>query len=432
MIKHFGSFWFTDNIWALLPECSVNGDELIPFNGEIDTSHVTEEQLRQVEYLIIGIALYEPQLKGNYTSWINNSLKYCKESNMFPNLKSVYILYESAKIDFSKLIDYYPIHGGRTRYFLLRSDKTEEKAIGLEPKKWIDHNNKKAIFMLGDITNRLHKFPLLYKFHNENKLDYLDYSLTYILNDNNAEGSHQFQSHNYNILIELLNKIYDLDLNVDSMKSLYYEFARKLPGDKFGEMAAKQLQAFDLANYVFPPAWNDTSLVINPETWWRHPITEENRYPEDAMIFPMTEKTWKPIATKKPFISISVNDVFDRTLESLGFRTFRKYTKHPELIDIPVGYTDPNAVEKYLTITYERVVSFIDNLEENKHQIWDDVEYNHAHWHKVLEREWDLLIQHCLPLKHVPREKILRAFIVCYPNDINLKESYQNPLTFGF
>lgn len=430
MSRYFRSIWFTDNIWTLLPECSVSGDDLTPFCGEIDSQDFPKSKLDQIEYLIIGIALYEPQLRGDYTSWVENSLKYCKESNIFPNLKSVYVLYESARIDFSKLSDYYPIHGGRTRYFLLRSDGTEEKAIGLESNRWIDHNNKKALFMLGDITNRLHKFPLLYKFHTENKLDYLDYSLNYVLNENVHEVADQFQPDNYNIVIEILNRIFDLDLTIDSMRELYYKFAKSLPGDQFGEMARKYILAFDLANYVFPPSWSNASLIINPETWWRHPVAEENRYPEDAMIFPVTEKTWKPIATKKPFIGISVNDVFDRTLESLGFRTFRKYTKHPDLIDMPIGYADPILLEKYLTITYERVTSFVDDSEANKHDIWEDIEYNHRHWKLVLEREWDLLYQHCPPLKQISREKILRSFVVPYLSTINTDT--QNPLTFGY
>lgn len=430
MSRYFRSIWFTDNIWTLLPECSVSGDDLTPFCGEIDSQDFPKSKLDQIEYLIIGIALYEPQLRGDYTSWVENSLKYCKESNIFPNLKSVYVLYESAKIDFYKLTDCYPVHGGRTRFFLLRSDGTEEKAIGLESTSWIDHNNKKAMFMLGDITNRLHKFPLLYKFHVENKLEYLDYSLNYALNED-VMGN-QFMLDNYDLVIQMLNRIYDLNLDINSMRDLYFKFARTLPGDQFSELAKKKIQAFDIANYVFPPGWNDASLIINPETWWRHPVAEENRYPEDAMIFPVTEKTWKPIATKKPFIGISVNDVFDRTLESFGFRTFRKYTKHPELIDIPIGYADAVLLEKYLTIAYERVTSFIDNLEENKYDIWEDVQYNHERWKQVLEREWDLLYQHCPPLKHVPREKILRAFIVCYPSEINTEASNQNPLTFGY
>ena len=432
MTRYFKSVWFTDTIWTLLIECSAPADELSPFNGEIDSKEFPRSGLDNIEHLIIGICLYEPQTCSNYTTWINETLKYCTESNMFPNLKSVYVLYDNPNINVSKLIHYYPIQGGRTRYFLLRSDGTEEKAVGLEPKNWIDEScqNGKAVFMLGDITNRQHKFPLLYKFYSNNKLDYLEYSLTYVLNQQNHQVGQQFKIENYDILIEVLNDIYRLNLNLESIQSLYNEFARELPGDKFSEMAHQRRQSFDLANYVFPPAWNDAGLIINPETWWRHPVAEEYRYPEDAMIFSVTEKTWKPIATKRPFIGISVNDVFDKTLESLGFRTFRKYTNHPDLIDIPIGFCDPEAIDKYLNITYERIISFIDNMHTNKHDIWEDIQYNHQRWQTVLEREWDLLYQHCPPLKHVPKEKILRLFVVPYPTTIG--HDTQNPLTFGY
>lgn len=418
------SIWFHDNIWALVSECSKPAEDLTYFRGHIDTP-IDKSILNKIEYLVIGFALYEPQVSGDHTAWIEDCLKYCKESNMFPNLKSVHILYESARINFSKLTDYYPIYGSRVRYFLLRSDGTEEKSIGIDySKRWIDHKHKNAVWMIGDITNRPHKFPLLYKFFIENHLDYLDYSLTYVLNENQPD---QFQEEMYHRLIEYMNGLYDLNLDLDSMKQLYFKFTKTFDGDQFGELARKMINSFDLANYVFPPQYNDAGLIINPETWWRHPA--QGVYPEDDLIFPVTEKTWKPIAVKKPFIGISVNDTFERTLESLGFRTFRKYTKHPELVNFGGGY-EVSEIEKYIKVAYERITSFLDCCDDYHQEIWSDIEHNHNQWKIVLEREWDILFQGCPPLKHVPKEKILRLFVVPYPTHINIDT--QNPLTFGF
>jgi hypothetical protein len=419
------SIWFHDNIWALAIECSTPGDKLPFFRGHIDTE-IDNNVLNQIEHLIIGIALYEPQLKGDYTPWLEDCLKFCKESNMFPNLKSVHVLYETASIKFSKLTDYYPIYGSRVRFFLLRSDDTEKKSIGIDhSKQWSFNRNKKALWMLGDITNRPHKFPLLYKFFVEDEMDRLDYSLTYVLN---ACQPNQFQEETYSMLLDWMNGLYDLDLDLAKMKELYFKFARSFEGDQFGEMALKKLHAFDLANYVFPPQYNNASLIINPETWWRHPA--QGVYPEDNMVFPVTEKTWKPIAVKKPFIGISVQDTFEKTLESLGFRTFRKYTCHPELVDFGEGYIAED-LEKYINVAYERVTSFLDCCDEHQDEIWQDIEHNHNQWKIVLEREWDLLFQGCPPLKHVPKIKILRLFTVPFLTTINSEEA-RNHLIFGY
>ena len=169
---------------------------LQPFRGHLDTL-VDQSVINDIEYLVIGFALFEPQVNSNHTSWIEDCLHYCKTSNLFPNLKSVYVLYENTYINFTSLTDHYPTYGVRLNYFLLRSEGTEEKAIGIDnsyDNTWfrkaevnLGFNYNKAVWMIGDITNRPHKFPLLYKFHTENKLDVLDYSLTYRLNDQTNE-----------------------------------------------------------------------------------------------------------------------------------------------------------------------------------------------------------------------------------------------------
>jgi len=95
MNRNFSSIWFSDNIWLLAVDCSPSpsGDTILPhFQGEIDTSDFTPKSLNDVEYLIIALSLFEPSGYGDYTSWINSSLKFIKESNFFPNLKSAYVL----------------------------------------------------------------------------------------------------------------------------------------------------------------------------------------------------------------------------------------------------------------------------------------------------------------------------------------------------
>lgn len=425
MDKNFTSILFSDKIWMIAVECAPTptSNNLLPgFEGEIHTHDISSSQLHEIEYLIVNISLFEPQACGDYTPWINNSLQYIKESNIFPNLKSVYVLYDNAKVSFSEIKDHYPVYGNRTRSFLLRSDGTEEKAsiygCSINSNRWVDFNNKKAIFMIGDVSNRPHKFPLLYKFHCENTMDYLDYSLTHLLNlgHQSITFNHDF----FDAVVGTLNKIYDTTFDLNDLEKLYYQFYREFPGDRFAELNKSPLESlkhpFNFATYIFPPQWDITSLVLLAETSWRHPVPEETRYPEDANIMSTTEKAWKALITKKPFISISEGDVLDKTLESLGFRTFRKYTSRPDFIDLNEHADD---IKEHINVTHERVISFIDNLEQNKHAIWEDVEYNYVRWKLVLEQEWNQLFQNCPPLKNEPREKILKTFAWPIYPDIN-------------
>lgn len=424
---------FDDTTWSLNIECGSTPTNLAPFNGHVDS--VAPYNIENIEHLIISFMLYEPQCADNYTCWTRDTLDYLNEYQMFPKLKYVYLLHESSRVNIQDLPDYYMNFSHNVRYFLLRSEGTEEKSVGLDhsktwmPDDWeLDRSERdKVLWLVGDITNRPHKLPLLYKFLQTDTLDYLNYSLSNNLNYD--QPFHKEEPMEYLTLIQKMKEVFDLDLEYESLCELYKKLENKLPGDRFLEMIEAEVHSFDIANYVFPSEWNDACLIIMPETWYDHPGKSHKeiigqdinlsavRNFWEHNIYPTTEKTWKPIATKRPFMGISRDDLQEKTLESLGFQTFRKYTSHSQLIE---GLNLKDTID----VAHKRIISFCGNSKSYKDGIEDDIEYNYNHWKNILRHEWDLLYGSCPPLKHVNKNKLLRLFTVSCDNKIHLHPDY--------
>jgi hypothetical protein len=410
---------FTDTIWSINVECG--HDRNVPFNGNVNS--IGRYKTQNIEHLIISFMLYEPQVGWDYTTFTKQTLEYLHTSQMFPNLKHVYLLHEGTRVNINELPDHYMVFGHNPRYFLLRSEGTEERSHGLDTtrdwSKSLDKEDQKALWLIGDITGRVHKLPLLYQFFKENTLDRLDYSLTNSLNPYGAFKDSISQDYQ-----PILNGI-DEDLNLEDLKKIYSQLERTLPGDSFSEVIKSgKVNSFDVANYLFPDEWNNASLIVMPETWFDNPnpahwsddfkgITEdmEVRPFWEHDIYSTTEKTWKPIATKKPFMGISKFDLQEKTLEGLGFKKFRKYTSEPDLINKDIS------ISEYISIAHKRITSFLDHAKSYRQGIIEDIEFNYRHWQYVLDQEWQLLYRSCPPLKHVPKHKILRLWVMpCDPN----------------
>ena len=112
-------------------------------------------------------------------------------------------------------------------------------------------------------------------------------------------------------------------------------------------------------------------------------------------------------------LGISKFDQQEKTLESLGYRTFRKYTTRPELLD------NEHDMKVYIDVAHERIMSFLSQCESYKEGIQADIEYNYQHHQRVLKDEWELLYKSCPPLKHVNKIKFLRLFTVPRESNIN-------------
>lgn len=420
----FSSYYFLNNIWHIGVDCSHSPSDLHPFTGQIDSTPRGEDT-QNIEYLIISFALYEPQLNYDYSDWVDNTINYIYDNNMFPALKTITILYDGVHINFQNLPCWYPIYGHQMKFFLLQSDPeiVEAHQIGVDYSiNWnpiCNDGEKRALWLIGDISNRPHKFPLLYKFARNFKLGKLTYSLTNALNGYDPL-TYDNDKREDSGLVDMFKNHFDMDITFDELVELYKGLECTLPGDEtFHKMIPDRL-SFSLATYVYPTEWNDSSLIIMPETWFEHPGdrgSNQKHFWEHGS-YPTTEKTWKPIVTKRPFIGISELDLQERTLENLGYKTFRKYTTKPELI------SDSHMRKcEYVDIAYERVLSFLDNCDEHYHDIVSDLEFNYRHHKHVINKSWNLLYQACPFLKGVDKIKFLRLFVTPPP----LRQYYDSP-----
>ena len=421
---HIDSLQFTNGIWFIGIECNANPNNIEPFRGQILDG--PKRNTQEIKHLIFGFMLYEPQIGFNYTSWMRDTLNYLHDTKFFPKLETIYVFYVGAHIDFDELPDHYPVYGRYMDYFLLRSDPevTEQYNIGLDKNaSWLDSiDDKKALWLIGDISARPHKFPLLYKFYKENDLDRLNYSLTTVLQTEEGYDPLTIGDEPGNSWLEKMFKdVFNLEMSFTELSELYHKLERELPNDLFGEFAKKGIHQFDLATYCFPEDWNKATLIVMPETWFKHPLeakmfmglhgAKSIRQYWEHNIYPTTEKTWKAIVTKKPFIGISYNDLQEKTLESLGYKTFRKYTHNPKMINAD----DNLSIEQHINIAHNRIISFLDDCESYKEGIEQDIEFNYEHHKYVLKQHWNQIYQCCPILKHVDKVKFLRLFSVPAP-----------------
>ena len=419
------SFQFTNDIWFIGVQCGNTPNNIKPYRGNTSSVSVPKTNPAEIKHLIFGFMLYEPQIGYNYTEWMRDTINYLHDSKFFPKLETIHVFYVGARIDFDELPDHYPVYGRYMEYFLLRSDPDvmERYSIGLDPDaKWIDSlNDKKALWLIGDVSTRPHKFPLLYKFYIENDLDRLNYSLTTVLQTQEGYDPLTISDSPGNYWLErIFKEVFDLELSFTELADLYHKLKREMPDDMFGELALKGIHQFDLATYCFPKDWNKATLIVMPETWFKHPLEPESFQGDGGISrrqywennsYPTTEKTWKAIATKKPFIGISYNDLQEKSLERLGYKTFRKYTHHPKMIDAD----DYLSVAEHINIAHTRITTFLDNSSSYAPGIEKDIEYNYEHHKHVIKEHWNELYQCCPVLKHVDKVKFLRLFSIPAP-----------------
>ena len=431
------SIRWTNDIWYIGIQCNCDPSNIPAYRVESHYNgyeELTSEDLQEIKHVTISFALYETSFYWDFTKWVTETLEYFQNSNIFPNLKTFYILYDQAYVNFSVLPDHYDVYGHQIKWLLLRTDEYERKTINVDyDRQWLNQvtqrtkdNYSKAFWLVGDIKNRVHKFPLLYKFYINNQLHLLDYSLTTALFEPKTGEPCPDRYKVDPLLLLIMQHMYDQNLNEEKLLEIYHSLERELPGDDGLQLAREGTCDIDVATYYFPPQWNDADLIIMPDTFYSTPTPGSVMYTEHGQTgkhywehndyHPMTEKPWKPIATKKPFINISYRDSVAKTLENFGYRTFLKYTDYPEFITGPENLylSDVMGIAKHhVDITHKRICSFLKNINDNRDKIQEDIEFNYEHHKNVINQEWNLLYQHCPPLKKIHKAKLLSSFGLC-------------------
>lgn len=368
-----------------------------PFHGKLHdlVSQKIIEEKYKVENLIFSINLFEPSVNSDFTDLLQKSLDYCNSTQFFPNLKNVYVLYDSAIIN--HLINPYNLSKINVDYLLLRSGLTEKISDTYELKNYTGGNGK-ALFLMGE-TTRINRFPVLYQFYKNNNINLLEYSFDY----NYKRNYQNFTEFLRQIPNWFLSSLYDsTQLNDESFEKVCLELENKLPNDLF--LSGPYFQTFDTCAYYFTSQWQDTSVAYVPETYFMPIGFYKNRIKHR-----LTEKTWKPISYKKPFISCTLTDWDSIYLKELGFKTFVEYTDAPDL----VTFSDfPNNLDFYSKLAHTRIVSFLKNLNQNLTAIQDNIEHNYELWKNLSNQELSNLYNHCPCLLELSDVNVAKIFIM--------------------
>jgi hypothetical protein len=407
----------TRNTWYISVPA---GSDYCFFNGYIHKyikDKVSEyNTLENIENLVIGAHLYEPSAKGDITEWIQKSLDYCSETKFLPNLKNVYVLYDSMVFNIDKINTKFNINKVRFSYFLLRSTLTKERVPNFIVKPWAP-NTKRALFLPGDVL-RINRFPVIYEFYINQNLDKLEYSFDYNYISRFNDFEHYTKDPHFQQFKNFVYDAYSLDEAAFKKRCKFLQ--RKLVDDDF----AKTVQTgvfnhFDVSAYCFPKEWNTASLIVTMETQFQR-IPYEQMVNNETDFF--SEKMWKPILTKKPFILSSDKDFQYDILESLGFKTFLEYTSYPDKITRSFALTSDKSY--YPKIAYKRIISFLENMRRYEKEISNDVEYNYNLWLTMGNKVWEKVYQECPVLKELSKIDLSNVFILGgennYMNDQNV------------
>jgi hypothetical protein len=400
-----GSFPLTKNTWCLsLNPGALHDPKKTHFKGEIYNSvqdKITSDFLNNIESLVIVAYLFEPSSTGDMTSWVQYTLDYCSQSNIFPKLKNVHVLYDSVIFHHAKIVSQYSVIPTYIPYYLLRSTLTKSKGSNFEIKPW-SPKPKKALFLIGDGL-RINRFPLLYEFYKNDNLKLLDYSLNYNYIDRFNSINDYFASTNFDNFSKYMYAAYGIDKSI--FQRVYKNLQHKFPEDEFvTKVDSKVFNHFDISAYCFPKKWANSALILTAETmFFQTPAEIRNN---ETITF--SEKTWKPILSKKPFISCSESDFSYSILENLGFKTFLEYTSHPN--KIATKFTDINQQNYYPKIAYERTCSFLENMTKFEDRIFKDIEHNYALWVKLGNQLWEDLYKGCPPLKQMTKDDVTTVF----------------------
>jgi hypothetical protein len=205
-------------------------------------------------------------------------------------------------------------------------------------------NSNKALFLTGK-PNKVHRAGLLSKFYENNLMNTLEWSL--FVNDYMTQEikqtilSHYTQDKFENFIKTCTRNPDNINLMMQTTSCHYGGFP------------------YDVNLY------SNTCLSIISETWWHNDFNPW-----------ITEKTWKAIANKHPFIVAGDFGHLDK-MESLGFKTFKNFMLHPEY------NSDTSRTESdRLNLIVENHKHFLNHVKENVSDINYCIEFNFQQFKK--------------------------------------------------
>jgi hypothetical protein len=219
-------------------------------------------------------------------------------------------------------------------------------------------NSDKVLFLMGKI-DKPNRLPLLYKLYKGNILDNLIYSL--LVTKQRFENAHKMVHIPYDEYKSFVEKH---QKQLDS--PVFFNNGRTVNFKQNSSMANILTNGFPFDEKLF----QETSLSLIAETWFDKTA--------DCPLF-ITEKTYKPMINKHPFIMACAPGAL-KYLNDLGFHTFEKYT-------LIKDYDDIDDDELRLESIVKNVKYFLEIKNEYADEIQKSVDHNFIHLKNLLEIE---------------------------------------------
>lgn len=361
----------------------------------------------QIEDVIISLRPIEVACNDEDTTlFLQNLINFL--SRKFSRLKNVYLLYQGAFFNKKELVYHnvkvIPIFFPYYLFLSCNVIKYPETNSTLKIKEWTT-GNKKALYTVGSVMpSYRHKLELIYEFLH-NKFDRLDYTLkpNYWWGIPDCDQIKPWYNMDY--FIRYFKKYFDIEIKEETFLDFINSISNLFDSDplfnKKGDPCKCKYLPFV---YSYPIEWNDAALVIQMESSIYRPVDKQFWHEDDKNVYEFSEKIWKPLLSKKPFITYSEKDLIYKNLQDMGFKTFLEYTSEPEFITDTIPdirgdeYTFDSTsaiIKKHCEVTFNRTKSFLDNMEKYEENIRADVEHNYLNYQNLVKKEWKRVCTEC-------------------------------------
>lgn len=219
------------------------------------------------------------------------------------------------------------------------------------------NNKSKSFLFLGGVPSRTNRINLLSKFYDAQLLNTAVWTFFPPWTDSDKEWCRNAIPHYTD---EQYLKFLDAcDVRIDERYEQSKNYSRITRDDWDEQDTYSQPWVKDLA-WINPQVFADTLLSI---------ISEGNVYEPATNYKFLTEKTWRAVAMRHPFIFAGYPEQFDYA-KSLGLRTFEEYM----LIKDYAYITDENLRLDAVVINTKY---FLDNYSQHNDAIQQDTEHNY-------------------------------------------------------
>ena len=235
--------------------------------------------------------------------------------------------------------------------------------------KWNSSADK--FLFLGGVPSRHNRISLLSKFYDKNILDNCVWSFFKPWTEHDKTWCREALSHYTDEKYEKFLK--ECDRSIDDR----YQEAKH-----YSRLEGKDLKNSDVheKDWCKDPSWIDPSVFS--ETLFSI-ISEGNAYPPATDYRFLTEKTWRTVAMRHPFIFAGEPEQYHYA-KSKGIRTFEQYL----LIE---DYADIQYEDHRLDSIVKNTEYLLENVKDHGQQILEDVEHNYDVFVDVARYNGELL-----------------------------------------